>query len=155
MSVLNLRALLDALEGHGVRFVLIGGVAVAAHGYVRATEGLDLVPDPERENIRHLVDALLGLRAVVPGAGDRPFGAPEQQALARGKSLSLTTDHGAIDVIQAAHGVPDFNHLAQDAVATELLGVPVLVCSLTRLRAMKEAVGRTQDRADLERLPPL
>jgi len=155
VSVLDLRALLEALHGHGVRFVLIGGVAVAAHGYVRATEDLDLVPDPERENVHHLVDALLGLRATVPGARDRPLGAPEQQALAQGRSLSLITDRGAIDIVQRTAGVPGFSELAEDAVATELLGVPVLVCSLARLRAMKEAAGRTQDRADLERLPPL
>jgi len=155
VRVLDLRALLEALEAHGVRFVLIGGVAVAAHGHVRATEDVDLVPDPERENIRHLVDALLGLRALVPGAGDRPFGAPEQRALARGKSLSLTTDRGAIDIVQAADGVPRFHELAEDAVATELLGIRVLVCSLAHLRAMKEAAGRSQDLADLERLPPL
>jgi len=154
VTVLDLRALLEQLDGHGVRFVLIGGVAVAAHGYVRATEDLDLVPDPDRENIRHLVDALLYIGSVVPGAGRRPLGAPEQRALARGKSLSLATDLGAIDIVQRADGVPGFHELVEDAVATELLGIPVLVCSLAQLRAMKEAAGRTQDRADLERLPP-
>ncbi|MGC1164814.1 MAG: hypothetical protein WA862_01765 [Solirubrobacterales bacterium] len=43
--------------------------------------------------------------------------------------------------------------LNQDAVDSDVLGVPAKVCSLTRLRQMKEAQGRTQDRADLENLP--
>jgi len=33
-------------------FVVIGGVAVAAHGYVRGTADLDLVPDPDPENLK-------------------------------------------------------------------------------------------------------
>ena len=44
MSVLDLRALLATLNEHGVRYVVIGGVAVGAHGYVRATEDLDSAP---------------------------------------------------------------------------------------------------------------
>ena len=36
---------------------------------------------------------------------------------------------------------------------SELLGIPVRVCSLARLREMKMAQGRAQDRLDLENLP--
>ena len=46
MSVLDLRALLSALDERGVGFVAIGGVAVGAHGYVRATQNLGLVRSP-------------------------------------------------------------------------------------------------------------
>lgn len=45
MRQFDLHALLEALKDSEVRFVVIGGVAVGAHGYVRATE--DLVPDPD------------------------------------------------------------------------------------------------------------
>jgi hypothetical protein len=45
LTEFDLRALLEALTQREVRFVVIGGVAVAAHGYVRGTE--DLVPDPD------------------------------------------------------------------------------------------------------------
>jgi len=56
-------------------------------------------------------------------------------------------------VVQLADGVPSFAVLDRDAVNSDLLGVPVRICSLARLREMKEAQGRTQDRADLENLP--
>jgi hypothetical protein len=46
-----------------------------------------------------------------------------------------------------------YTQLAADAVDSELLGVPVKVCSLSRLREMKEAQSRAQDLADLENLP--
>lgn len=95
MTPLDLRALLDSLHQHGVSFVVIGGVAVGAHGYVRAK-------------------------------GD-----------------------------QRVPGVPGYSELERNAVTSDLLGVPVRVCSLEHLRRMKEARGGTQDLADLERLPPL
>lgn len=58
MSELDLRALLELLHERDVRFVVIGGVAVAAHGYVRGTEDLDLVPDPDPQNLERLTAAL-------------------------------------------------------------------------------------------------
>jgi hypothetical protein len=56
-------------------------------------------------------------------------------------------------VVQRARGVPSYTQLAEDAVESDLLGIPVRVCSLTRLRKMKEAQGRAEDKADLENLP--
>lgn len=50
-------------------------------------------------------------------------------------------------------GVPSYTQLNQDAVESDLLGIPVRVCSLARLREMKEAQNREQDRADLANLP--
>lgn len=45
---LDLQALLRALAEADVRYLVVGGVAVAAQGYVRATEDVDLVPDPDQ-----------------------------------------------------------------------------------------------------------
>jgi hypothetical protein len=52
-------------------------------------------------------------------------------------------------------GDAELSQLDADAVDSELLGVPVRVCSLGRLREMKEAQGREQDKADLANLPEL
>lgn len=68
----NLAGLIGALRGADVRFVAIGGIAVAAHQVVRATEDLDLVPDPAHENLDALADVLLHLDArcsAIPIAG--------------------------------------------------------------------------------------
>jgi hypothetical protein len=62
----------------------------------------------------------------------------------------LCTQLGAI---KRAKGVPGYSQLDTDAIETELLGIPVRVCSLARLRAMKEAQGRPEDKADLANLP--
>jgi len=152
---LDLRALLEELHEGGVRFVLVGGVAVGAHGYVRATEDLDIVPETSAENLRRLGNALVTLEATLPLAGDRPFNPREHgDRLARGENMTLQTRHGALDIIQRLSGVPGYQELARDAVTSDLLGVPVRVCSLAHLRRTKEVRGGSQDIADLERLPP-
>jgi hypothetical protein len=63
-------------------------------------------------------------------------------------------DAGSLDIVQRLPGVPGYPELERDAVGSDLLGIPVLVCSLEHLRRMKEARRATQDLADLEHLPP-
>ena len=154
MSVLDLRAILSTLAEHEVRFVVIGGVAVGAHGYIRATEDLDIVPEPSAENAERLSRALAVLEATLPTAGGRKFQpAGDLAALKRRRNVTLDTRHGGLDVVQQAPGVPAFATLEEGAIPTDLLGVGVRVCSLRHLRAMKEARSSAQDKADLERLP--
>jgi predicted nucleotidyltransferase len=154
LSEFDLRSLLKALNGRGVRFVVIGGVAVGAHGYLRATADLDLVPDPDSKNLDQLIDALDSLDATLPTVGGRPFDSTSDAGvIRRGGNVTADTRYGGLDVVQHAHGVPKYSLLNQDAVDSDVLGVPVKVCSLGRLREMKEAQGRTQDQADLENLP--
>ena len=64
-------ALLRALADGGVEFALIGGLALNYHGVGRATEDVDIVPAPSRENIARLRSALDELEAHVPGADPR------------------------------------------------------------------------------------
>jgi hypothetical protein len=139
-----------------VDFVMIGGVAVSAHGYVRATEDLDVVPDPSADNLRRLGNGLVALDATLPLAGGRRFTPAKDIALlSRGSSMTLDTRHGSLDLVQRVPGVPGYSELDREAVTSDLLGVPVRVCSLEHLRRMKEARGGAQDIADLERLPPV
>jgi hypothetical protein len=154
LSEFDLRALLQALTERDVRFVIIGGVAVVAHGHLRATADLDLVPDPDPDNLDRLTDVLASLQSTLPTADDRPFNAAEDARVIRqGGNVTVDTQHGGLDIVQLASGVPGYSQLAEDAIGSEMLGVPVRICSLARLREMKEAQGRTQDRADLENLP--
>jgi hypothetical protein len=154
LSEFDLRSLLEALNAKGVRFVVIGGVAVGAHGYVRGTEDLDLVPDPDPENLKRLTEALTELESTLPTVAERPFN-PESDAgvIRRGGNVTAMTRFGGLDIVQRARGVPSYSQLIEDAVKSDLLGIPVFICSLTRLREMKEAQDREQDRADLANLP--
>jgi hypothetical protein len=154
LTEFDLRALLELLHKREIRFVVIGGVAVAAHGYVRGTEDLDLVPDTDPANLERLASALDELESTLPTAKDRRFDpVTDAGVIRRGGNVTADTSFGGLDVVQRASGVPSYSQLDADAVETELLGIPVRVCSLARLRGMKEAQGRAQDKADLENLP--
>lgn len=154
MTEFDLRALLQTLDARDVRFVVIGGVAVGAHGYIRATADLDLVPDPDPANLDRLIEALDSLDSTLPTAKGRRFD-PNRDAtvIRRGGNVTADTKYGGLDVVQLAKGVPGYSRLLGDAIDSDVLGVPVRVCSLSSLREMKRAQDRAQDRADLENLP--
>jgi hypothetical protein len=128
LTEFDLRALLEVLHRRDVRFVVIGGVAVGAHGYVRGTEDLPTVG-----------------RAFDPST--------DAGVIRRGGNVTADTRFGGLDIVQRAGGVPSYSRLAEDAIESDLLGVPVQICSLAWLREMKRAAGRDQDRADLANLP--
>lgn len=149
-----MRALIAALHERDVEFVVIGGIAVTAHGYSRSTEDLDLVPDPDPDNLKRLAGALRDLESTLPTAEDREFDpARDSRIIRRGGNVTAMTRFGGLDVVQRARGVPSYTQLAEDAVESQLFGIPVRICSLSRLREMKEAQSRAQDKADLENLP--
>lgn len=127
---------------------------MGAHGYIRATADLDVVPNPDPANLDRLVKTLDSLEATLPTASGRRFD-PGQDArvVRRGGNVTAETAFGGLDVIQLADGVPGYSQLVADALESDLLGVPVRICSLARLREMKHAQDRAQDRADLENLP--
>ena len=154
MREFDLRSLLEALNEAGVDFVVIGGVAVGAHGFIRGTADLDVVPDPDPGNLERLSIALTKLDSTLPTVGERAFN-PDTDlgVMRRGGNVTAMTKFGGLDVIQRAQGVPSYSQLAEDAVQSELLGIPVRICSLARLREMKRAQNRTQDQLDLENLP--
>ncbi len=154
MTEFDLRSLLEALQQHDVSFIVIGGVAVGAHGFIRGTEDLDVVPDPDPDNLKRLTVALEALEATLPTVGGRQFD-PSSDAgvIQRGGNVTATTRFGALDVVQLAQGVPSYSQLSEDAIESDMLGIPVRICSLSRLRQMKQAQNRTRDQLDLENLP--
>jgi hypothetical protein len=152
VSALDIPGLLRALDDGEVTYVLIGAAALAAHGPVRATEDLDLVPDPDPENLRRLANSLVALDGRLASDVSRSVGPEERSALEKGRSLTLETELGGIDVVQRARGVPSFGELRREAIEMELFGLPVLVCSRRHLRQMKLARGTHRDLADVEDL---
>jgi hypothetical protein len=152
--------LLLALREADVRFVVIGGIAVGVHGYVRATKDLDIVPDPEPENLTRLSSLLRELDAQHVGVGDFaaeefPYDPTDPEQLAQGANFRLETRLGPLDIMQWVAGIdedPAYPALARDAITVEFRGGRLLVCGLEHLVAMKQAAGRDQDLQDLREL---
>ncbi len=153
--------LLRFLYERGVAHIIIGGVAVAAHGYPRPTMDLDIVPDPDRGNLVRLADALDELHAV-PAEGDEfastefPADPSSADDLAAGGNFRLDTDLGPLDVMQWVQGIEVDNlyaELASTASAFTLDDLRLRYCGIGHLRAMKQAAGRPRDLDDLEHLP--
>lgn len=144
--------LLERLNAGRVSYIVVGGLAVGAWGYLRATGDLDIVPDPDPANLDRLAAVLEALDSHVV-VGERLLQASAISTfLKAGDKTLVRTEVGEVDVLQGIPQVPSYAELAQRAVDAEIQGVPVRVCSLEDLRVMKRAAGRSIDAADLEAL---
>ena len=152
--------LLLALLGAEIRFVVIGGIAVGVHGYVRATRDLDVVPDPDPSNLDRLARLLRELGAEQVGASDFapeefPYDPTDPVQLGEGANFRLETRLGALDLMQWIAGIdehPAYPMLVAEAMKVPFRGQHILVCSREHLRRMKLAAGREQDLIDLREL---
>lgn len=142
--------LLRRLVGGEVRFVLVGGLALSAWGVIRGTRDVDVVPDPDTDNLLRLARVLFAAGAQVHHAKAFVSSLPALEAMLLGDERVLAeTDLGMLDVVRGLPGVPPYARLRANATEVELGGVAVPVCSLEDLRAMKRAAGRPRDLADL------
>lgn len=155
ISPLDVEGLLAALERAVVRFVVIGGFAVGAHGYPRATKDLDIVPDPDPENLERLASVLADLNASVLGMeefAEEEVVRPDSDGLGMGGNFVLATNHGRLDIMQLVGPGLEYADLNSAAVEDLVFGHRVRFCGFDHLVAMKEAAGRPEDEIDLRRL---
>lgn len=145
--------LLRRLVIANVRFVLVGGLAVNAWGVVRGTKDVDIVPDPDPENLGRLAEVVVEAGGRVQ-TGEAFAGSSRSISalLVAGERVYVETTLGHLDVVHGLPGIPPYHQLRSSAAEVDVLGTTVDVCSLEALRAMKQTAGRTRDLADLEDL---
>jgi predicted nucleotidyltransferase len=151
-DLLRVRDLLERLTRAEIRFVLVGGLAVNAWGYVRGTRDVDLVPDPDPENLQRLDALLRDLGGRVDVGGRLLLADAIQTFLKTGDRTLVDTDLGQIDVLQGLPQIPPYALLEEQAIDVEVAGLVVRVCSLEHLIEMKRSSDRLRDRDDLEAL---
>jgi hypothetical protein len=131
---------------------------VGAHGYPRATKDVDVVPAPDRDNLRRLHAALAELGAEPAEIGDfRPEELPvpfAPEGLDEGGNWMLRTRAGRVDVLQWVPGIENgYDELRPRAIAIEVPDVGTVVFTgYEDLVRMKQAAGRPEDVLDLQRL---
>jgi hypothetical protein len=144
-------AILAALEGHGVRYVLIGGIAAVMRGARVVTEDIDVTPARDDDNLKRLAEALRELDAHI--RVDEPSSSPiplpfDSRLLATVDIWNLTTRFGKLDLVLRPGGFErGFDDLSPGATR-ERVGetLEVVVASVDQLIVSKEAAGRAKDR---------
>lgn len=150
------REILGALTRHRVDYVVIGGVAIQAHGGQRMTQDLDLAVPSDRDNYDRLAAAFVDLDARILGPdGQRSAAPPPAGMLASGDLWHLDSDHGMVDVIVLPAALGPFESIRERAHDVELGDVVVPIAARSDLIAMKRASRRPQDLEDVELLESL
>lgn len=145
-------ALLKRLVAHGVDFVVVGGIAMVAHGSSRTTNDLDIVYSTADANLEALGAALVELGARVRGVEDEVDFVPDARTLRRTSILTLASPDGDIDLLVGPAGAPRYSVLRSRAERAIIDGVAVPIASLDDLEAMKREAKRPKDKLDLEEI---
>jgi hypothetical protein len=159
MKVSSVEAVLRALNGAGVEYLVAGGLAVNAHGYGRATFDVDLVVRLTPKTVDRLfaVLASLGYMPLVPVRAEE-FGDREtRERFIREKGMVVlqfwSDQHRETRVDVFAREPFDFGKEFQGAHLEDLApGVPVRFVALRTLIQMKELAGRPKDLDDARHL---
>lgn len=141
----DLVRLAQALNTHHVRYVLIGGFAVIAHGGARTTKDIDLLIDASAENVSRVREALQILE-------DKAVNEVADDDVAR-YSVVRVADEIVIDLMAKACGV-DYDEARRDAMELTFGGVTIPVASPETLIRSKNTI-RPSDAADRQFLQVL
>jgi hypothetical protein len=159
MKIAAFEAIAAALRDAGVRYLVAGGLAVNAHGYVRLTYGVDLVIQLTPDNIQTAFTALadLGYRPGVPVTAEQFADEAPRARWIREKGMQVLNFHSdrhrpvTVDVLVTEPF--DFDSEYETAMQGELApGLMVRFVSISTLIAMKQLANRPRDLDDIEHL---
>jgi hypothetical protein len=159
VKLTSVEAIVRALNEAGVRYLVAGGLAVNAHGYLRFTKDVDVVLQLVPDNIRRAFAALqpLGYKPMAPVSAEQFADRVTREGWIRDKGmqvLQLWSDYHRETSIDIFVQEPfPFDEEYARALIKPLYGsIEVRFVSIPALITMKEAAGREQDRIDIEHL---
>lgn len=156
----NVRQIFAALNDAQVDYVVVGGLAVILHGYLRATADLDLAIGLAPDNARRGMQALsaIGLRPRLPVAAE-DFADPGKRAEWGQRNMLVFPLWDPDNPLRSVDVFIDepvaFDRLLREAVRKDLDGTTVPVASIDHLIEMKENAGRPRDLEDIGKLRQL
>ncbi len=136
---------LRLLNVHDVEYLLVGGFAVALHGYPRATADIDVWVARRADNATRIVAALRDFGFDVPSLTEDLFLQPDR--IVRMGAAPLR-----IEILMTIDGVY-FDDCVKHSIVRIIDGCPIPVIGLEDLKTNKRASGRNKDLADLDNLP--
>jgi predicted nucleotidyltransferase len=140
----DFKEFIASLNDKHVRYLVIGGYAVALHGHPRYTKDLDIWVERSRENAQALIQALAQFGMGSLGLSEEDFLVPDQV-------VQIGFPPNRIDILVSISGV-DFPECFDKRIEVLLDGVNVNFIDLEHLKENKKASGRLQDLADIENL---
>ncbi len=153
-------AIFSALQATGVRYVVVGGIAVNLHGYQRFTKDVDLVVELIPDQTLKALEALqaIGYAPRLPVKLADFANRDIRESWVRDKGMmvfQLYNDrvHQTVDIF--ADYPLDFDSLWRESVAVALSTASPRIASIDHLIAMKQRAGRPQDLADIDMLEKL
>jgi len=141
----DFKEFLKSLTDHQVKYLLVGGYAVAYHGYPRATADMNIWVAVDPQNADNLVAALKAFGFNTAELSPELF-------LEEGQFVRMGVQPMRIEIMTSATGV-NFEECYQTRVVDELDGVEANIIDLVHLKINKKALGRHKDLNDLENLP--
>jgi hypothetical protein len=140
----DFREFIESLNSNKVRYLVIGGYAVALHGHPRYTKDLDIWLELSEENAERTLKAL-------DDFGFAGMNLTKEDFLQKGQVIQLGYPPNRIDLINSPSGV-DFAECYASKIEIEIDELKIPVIDLENLKKNKKASGRLQDLADLEKL---
>jgi hypothetical protein len=140
----DFKEFIQLLNDNQVKYLVIGGYAVAVHGHPRYTKDIDIWIEMTSENADKLVTALNQFGFGSLGLSSQDFQSPDQ-------IIQLGYPPNRIDLITTPDGI-DFDTCYSSKLEIIVNDTPVQFIDLNNLKKNKKASGRLQDLADLENL---
>jgi len=140
----DLEELFRLFEKRSVEYMVVGGYAVAFHGYPRFTKDIDIFFDASEENIERLRNSLVAF-------GFEHQDLPEEAFSDQDNVLAFGVEPSRVDLLSDIDGVK-FSEAKPNAVQGTYGGVKIVFIGLDDLIKNKKASGRSQDKVDAEKL---
>lgn len=136
---------LKLLNDHEVEYLIVGGHAVAYHGYPRSTGDLDVWISVNVNNAKKLANVMIDFGFSSESVSSSVF-------MEVDRVLRMGVAPNRIEILTGIDGV-EFDSCFQTRVSAELDGISVSMIGLDSLKENKRASGRHKDLADLDELP--
>jgi len=140
----DFKELLKLFNKNNVKYLLIGGYAVSIHGYIRATNDINLAVASDAENARNIMAALTEFGFGSAGISVELF--------TRDRNVvRMGVPPVKIEILNYLEG-PGFDAAYGRRKTVEVENISINVIGLDDLYANKSAVGRPQDLVDVDKL---
>lgn len=140
----DFREFIELLNANNVKYLIVGGYAVAFHGYPRYTKELDIWIELSAENAMNIVKALAEF-------GFGSLGLDPDDFLESNHVIQMGYPPNRIDILSTLKNIT-FEECYANHVKVDIQGVIVNFIDLAHLKKNKLATGRLQDLADVENL---